>query len=239
MAKPVPLRPVDLQRERILAAARGLFAERDFASVTMAEVARRAGVARATVFNHFGSKHALVEALTESVFDYYADMLERALADERSPAPVLVRALFDQMGLGIQALHGLYRRVFREIMKVQVGLEGVGGVAQASDRAHARLERLLARGQARGELSGAFSARELADALSSLTSGTINRWLYGHASEPLRARMRSAAEIFLGGVASGPAAAGGGALPNLLAGRPAILEDRSVAPPRVRARRKS
>src|SRR3989442_7420371 len=58
----------DQQRERILDAARSLFAIRGFDSVTMAELAEVAGVARATVFNHFGSKVALVEAITENVF---------------------------------------------------------------------------------------------------------------------------------------------------------------------------
>jgi len=53
------------QRIRIVDAARRLFANHGFDEVTMAEVAAAAGVARATVFNHFGSKHALVEAITE------------------------------------------------------------------------------------------------------------------------------------------------------------------------------
>ena len=74
-----------MSRERILDAARELFAGRGFDAVTMAEIATRAGVARATVFNQFGSKHALVEAITASVFDYYAAMLDQALADEASP----------------------------------------------------------------------------------------------------------------------------------------------------------
>jgi AcrR family transcriptional regulator len=231
-------RPLDAQRDRILAAARELFAARGFEAVTMAEVARRAGVARATVFNHFGSKHALVEAITESVFDYYAGMLERALADERSSAPTLVRALFDQMGLGIQALHGFYRSVFREIMKLQVGLEEGGAVAQASDRAHARLERLLARGQARGELSREYAAADLAHAFTSLSNGTINHWLYGDTSEPLRTRMSRAAEIFLGSVALADASRRSEPLPDLLAGAPPIPTASVVPLSRARPRRK-
>lgn len=230
--------PLDAQRARILDAARELFAARGFEAVTMAEVARRAGVARATIFNLFGSKRALVEAITESVFDYYTGMLDRALADERSSAPTLVRALFDQMGLGIQALHAFYRSVFREIMKLQVGLEEGGAVAQASDRARARLERLLARGQARGELSGEYAASDLADAFTSLSNGTINHWLYGDTSEPLRARMSRAAEILLGCVALGSGTRGSEPLPDLLAGAPPISAAPVVALSRARARRK-
>src|SRR5262245_12972099 len=138
----------DAPRERILAAARELFASRGFEGATMEEIAARAGVARATVFNHFGSKHALVEAITASVFDYYALMLDQALADEASPTPALVRALFEQMGAGIEQFHGFYRQVFREIMKIQVGLEEGSSAARAAERTQERLTRLLAAGQA-------------------------------------------------------------------------------------------
>ena len=49
------------RRARILAAAGDLFAERGADAVSGADVARAAGVSRATVFNHFGSKRALLE----------------------------------------------------------------------------------------------------------------------------------------------------------------------------------
>jgi AcrR family transcriptional regulator len=190
------------QRERILDAARFLFAGRGFDAVAMSDVAERAGVARATVFNHFGSKHALVEAITASVFDYYAVMLDQALADESSATPALVRALFDHMGAGIEQFHGFYREVFREIMKIQVGLEEGSAAAHAAERTQERLTCLLARGQQRGELSREFSAADLESAFTSLANGTIDRWLYEDASSSLRERMRRAAEIFLGPVAS-------------------------------------
>jgi AcrR family transcriptional regulator len=191
------------QRERILDAARALFASRGFDAVTMNEVADQAGVVRATVFNQFGSKGALVEAITAGVLDVWAGMLERALADEKTSTPTLVRALFDHMGLGIEQFHGFYRGVFREIMKIQVGLEEGGVAAHANQRALARLERLIARGQQRGDLSRAFASADLVSTLMSLANGTITHWLYEAASGSLRERMRSAAEIWLGPVAVG------------------------------------
>ena len=205
------------QRERILDAARALFASGGFENVTMAEVAELAGVARATVFNHFGSKRALVEAITEGVFAYYAGMLGRALADERSTAPRLVRALFDLMGFGIEQFYGFYRGVFREIMKMQVGLDEGGSAGGARQRALALLEALIARGQNRGELSADFTARDLAVAFDSLANGTINHWLYDDTSGSLRERMRSAAEIFLRPVAAPGLAPDPSPPPDLLA----------------------
>ena len=168
----------------------------------MAELAEEAGVARATVFNHFGSKVALVEAITDDVMAYWAGMLERALADTKTPTPRLVRALFEEMGLGIEQFQGFHRGVFREIMKIQVGVEEGGPAARTSERARGLVEQLLGRGQQRGELTRDFTATELASALHSITMGTINRWLFEDTSGSLRDRMLRAGEFFLAGAAA-------------------------------------
>jgi len=223
------------QRERILEAARSLFASRGFETVTMAEIASLAGVARATVFNHFGSKGALVEAITESVFDYYALLLDNALADAHTSTPTLVLALFDTMGFGIEQFNGFYRGVFREIMKLQVGLAEGGGAARARENALAKIEQLIARGQARGDLSRDFAARDLALAMDGLSTGTISRWLYEDTSGSLRDRMQRAAEIFLGPVAGGARSRQAEAIPNLLP-PPAAQPLAPIAIPLQRAR---
>jgi len=160
MAEAVPSRRLE-QRARIVDVARRLFAEHGFDDVTMAEVAAAAGVARATVFNHFGSKHALVEAITEDVIAYYDRMLRNALADTVTPTPVLVRALFDEMGTGIEEDRRFYRSVFREIAKVRLGLDEGGVGQQAGAAALELLLKLLARGQERGELHRTHRAEDL------------------------------------------------------------------------------
>jgi AcrR family transcriptional regulator len=69
-------------RERVLDAARRLFAERGVHAVTMEEVARAAGVAKGTVFNRFGDRAGLALALL--------DEHERALQEQilRGPPPI-------------------------------------------------------------------------------------------------------------------------------------------------------
>ena len=196
----------DEQRRRMLDAARFLFGAHSFDDVTMADVAARAGVARATLFNHFPSKHDLIEAITDEVIAYWAAMLEQALADEATPTPALVRALFAPMGAGIEHFYRFYRGIFREIARVQVGLEEGSGAARTSALARERLVRLLARGQERGEIRADAAAIDLAAAFDHVANGTIGEWLFDDPSGSLRERMERMAEVYLGPVAIGPAA---------------------------------
>ena len=127
-----PDAPRDDQRTRVLQVAGALFADHGFDDVTMAQIAREAGVARATVFNYFGSKYAVVEAITETVLVIYRDMLDEALADDTNPTPELLRAVVRGMGKGIENQRALFRGVFREIMRIQLGLDE-GSVAERAD----------------------------------------------------------------------------------------------------------
>jgi AcrR family transcriptional regulator len=69
-------------RQKILAAARRLFAERGVAAVTMEEIARAAGVGKGTLFHRFGDRAGLALALL--------DDQERELQDAvlRGPPPL-------------------------------------------------------------------------------------------------------------------------------------------------------
>lgn len=60
-------RTVEAGRERIIAAARELLEDEDSEGFSIDAVARRAGVARMTVYNQFESKAGLLEALFDSL----------------------------------------------------------------------------------------------------------------------------------------------------------------------------
>jgi AcrR family transcriptional regulator len=62
----------DATRERIKAAVRELLAEGSFHASTVEEVAERAGVARATLYQHFRSRLELVDAICETFDDNLA-----------------------------------------------------------------------------------------------------------------------------------------------------------------------
>jgi hypothetical protein len=104
------------------------------------------------------------------------------------------------MALGIESQRGFFRGVFREIARIQLGLDE-GLVAQrANAEAHVRLLQLVDRGQARGDLNAALDAGAVARGFHSLANGTITGWLYQDDAGSLVAAMRAAADIFLSSV---------------------------------------
>jgi len=75
-----------------LAAAEALFAERAIDDVTVEQIASRAGVAVASVYNHFGSKAGLHAALVQRALDADRRHMDRAYATDRSPVEQLLSA---------------------------------------------------------------------------------------------------------------------------------------------------
>ena len=79
---PKPLRAdARRNRERIIAAARTVFAERGV-EAQMDDVAREAGVGVGTVYRHFPHKEALLGELVAAKFRAFGDNAERALEVE-------------------------------------------------------------------------------------------------------------------------------------------------------------
>jgi AcrR family transcriptional regulator len=67
-------------RNRILAAARELFVSSGYQETSMAQIAREAGVARATIYNNFPDKVALLAALVQDYLRGYIEIAQRLQA---------------------------------------------------------------------------------------------------------------------------------------------------------------
>jgi AcrR family transcriptional regulator len=86
-------------RARILEAARSLFAERGVGEVTLEEVARAAGVGKATLFRRFGDRGALFLALLD---EHERELQDAVLRGEAplgpgAPARERLRAFLDAL----------------------------------------------------------------------------------------------------------------------------------------------
>ncbi|HEY1712033.1 MAG TPA: helix-turn-helix domain-containing protein [Solirubrobacteraceae bacterium] len=81
---PPPEVRLPLQRERLLRAAAREFAERGYAGVSSESISRRAGMSKATFYEHFANKEECMLAL----FDLGAELVQSAMADAARNAPV-------------------------------------------------------------------------------------------------------------------------------------------------------
>jgi AcrR family transcriptional regulator len=91
--RPRPRRRADAERSiaRILDAAVGALAEDQDAS--MSEIARRAGVVRATIYVHFPTREALLDAVTERALAEVSAVIDAAEPDRGDPADALARVV--------------------------------------------------------------------------------------------------------------------------------------------------
>jgi len=102
-------------RERIVEAARNLFAEKGFDRTTTAEIAREAGISEGTIYRHFKSKK---ELLMECVIPVLQKIID--LTEDYYPRENNLRALtIDLLEMRLQLFrehHQTFRIIFRELM---------------------------------------------------------------------------------------------------------------------------
>jgi AcrR family transcriptional regulator len=80
-------------RARLLEAALKLMAEKGMEGVAINEITEAADVGFGSFYNHFESKEAIYAALVDSVFEQFAEALDRRLADISDHAEVIAVAV--------------------------------------------------------------------------------------------------------------------------------------------------
>src|SRR5215217_9302381 len=94
------------RREAILAAALDEFSMQGFAAARLDDVARRAGVAKGTIYLHFRDKEALFQELIRSVLGPFVGTLEAALETDL-PARIIADQIVD---LFVAEVYGTRRK---------------------------------------------------------------------------------------------------------------------------------
>ena len=104
--------PASERRERILAAATEVFAERGYADAGMAEIASGAGVVASVIYDHFGSKRELAVELLEQ---HGAAIVERTITGVVADDPrELVRRSVDLVFAFMEEDPFIWRFLFRD-----------------------------------------------------------------------------------------------------------------------------
>jgi AcrR family transcriptional regulator len=133
--------PQQPTRDRILTAALELFAQHGFAGSSVRELARRVGIRESSLYNHFGSKAAILDALLSeygpgSSASWLEEPRYRALA--QNPAAFCRQYALDLVSLWSDRREHQFQKVITAERNRVPGLR-----AQYADQLYSREQRLL------------------------------------------------------------------------------------------------
>ncbi|MFE4977131.1 TetR/AcrR family transcriptional regulator [Kitasatospora sp. NPDC056651] len=182
-------------RDRILAAAVDLIAERGYEATTYDLVAEHADLGRQTVFNHFPRKDDLACAWVQD----RRDRLDALAADKTADGPPLrrLRAVFEAMA----DFDDRERAVARELYAAGVLVRGFLPGAPPPPA----LAALLALARDAGELDAGLDPAPAAEILFDTYIGTLQRWLESDGAFPLAQALNAKADLVVRGFAAGAA----------------------------------
>ncbi|HEV2593458.1 MAG TPA: TetR/AcrR family transcriptional regulator [Gaiellaceae bacterium] len=175
-------------RERILDAAIACFGERGFEATTMNAIAERADVARATVFNHFADKQALLTAYLDRRRARVVALVEAADHDS-------VQTLSEAFTL-LAEENERSRTETRELVHAWLRTGGSAN-AESTERL---LADLVAAGQKRGELAADIDPELTGRLLFDVYAGVIVRWTAEPPPFSLRETLLDALSLLLIGL---------------------------------------
>jgi len=187
---PAPWR--ERKRRHILEAASRVFAERDYHSVSMDQVARRARVGKGTLYRYFDSKEDLYLALLDSALLLLTDRLEQEEKAGLPPDQTLSR-----MVSAIVSTFGQHLPSFRVLNGNEARLVVRKRQLFQSRRRH--LVMLLGRVLERGVTAGIFRAVDPV-ATPSLLIGMVWGAVLNHSEEsPPEVLARTIVDVFFRG----------------------------------------
>ncbi len=136
---------------QLVAAARELFATAGV-EASVEEISKRAGVGIGTLYRHFATKEALIDAVLEDAFREYAELVDAALAD---PDPWRGFCTFFERALELHAGN----RGLKDV--AASGEHGLARVAAIRRRLRPLTAQLVDRAQEAGTLRADFTARDV------------------------------------------------------------------------------
>lgn len=139
-------------RQAIRRAALDLFRTFGFKRVTVSDVARRAGVAQVTIYNHFGSKDELVQQVVQAQLEEMLSRYSEIVHADR-PFPEKMEAIvLDKAKVASQFGGELLRTVYREYPHLGQLVESLW-----RDRAQQLLTDMVADGKTQGYIDPGLS----------------------------------------------------------------------------------
>lgn len=182
-------------RVRILKASRQLFRAKGFEQTTMEDVALRAEVSKATLYNYFTNKDSLLLGIAEAALDEIRQLVAEELQDEQSAVQKL-RRVMQTFVLDSARYLALCRKI--------TYLNSFEG----SELYRTRLEMLeilralVLEGQAQGTLRSDIDAQDIVDLLMGVYFTTQFQWqeIEAYAQEECLEKLDGLLDLTLAGV---------------------------------------
>jgi TetR/AcrR family transcriptional regulator, cholesterol catabolism regulator len=184
-------------RGRILDAAIACFLEKGFDGTTIDEIADRADVARATVFNHFGEKRDLLSAYLTRRREELVELLRReARADVGAR-----QQLYDALDL----IATFNERNVAEARELIGAWWRSGGTTAREPYTAIVLAEVIAAGQRNGEFRSEIDPPLVGSVILDAYAGLLLRWVSAPEERPfsLRDTLRQVCGIVLDGISTG------------------------------------
>jgi AcrR family transcriptional regulator len=150
--------------QQIITAAESLFKARGFSHTTMEEIADKAEISRATLFNYFPSKEDLLLPWGREILEQEIRPRLAALLDTRPTTAHVLHALLTDMSESVQVCPDVVRAFTREASKSL----SMGSTGDAVVGMREILTRVLSYGQERGEVRSDIPVDRLARYLITL-----------------------------------------------------------------------
>ncbi len=139
------------QRERILEAAKAIFAHKGFSETKMSEIAAAANVSYGLAYHYFANKEAIFTTLLQYALQGVLELMQRARVQPGTPWDRL-RWLTSEILLGAQDEPEYEMLVLQVLTNTAVPRETHELVLQESQLTHEALKQLIVEGQAAGEV---------------------------------------------------------------------------------------
>jgi AcrR family transcriptional regulator len=185
-------------RQKILAAALKLFADRGYAGTSVQEIVDTACVTKPTLYYYFSNKAALYQALLDTAYDERFRFFQEAVAGGKTVEEKLTEilaVLFEYVRTHRDSLRLSFSTAFSPPGAIPAEIHYL----QKSERNFEFLHSLIKAGQASGELSGQFSSVELTTGYQGMLSIYLMNELINSKSVWNRDTARKVVRLFLAG----------------------------------------
>ena len=165
-------------RRNLIEAARKLFQDKGFDATLLEDIAERANVSRATLFNYFPSKDSLLADIATEEMEALVCRLDQGMAGEKRALAKLRWVM--RLLVSDSSLLQVTRRVILETMLRP------NEIPEPVARMESLLVDLVSQAQAEGDIRADLAAQDLARWVvgAYLAALTFHRWLQADQSEP-------------------------------------------------------